>query len=58
MFSISNLFLFGSFISRIVLLFGGVSSNGFDATIVSPNVLIGGGGARSGGGIPTGGVLF
>lgn len=37
---------------------GGVSSNGFDATIVSPNVLIGGGGARSCGGIPIGGVLF
>lgn len=37
---------------------GGVSSNGFEATIVSPNVLIGGGGARSCGGIPIGGVLF
>lgn len=37
---------------------GGVSSNGFEATIVSPYVLIGGGGARSCGGIPIGGVLF
>lgn len=45
-------------LSHIGLLFGGVSSNGFDATIVSPNVLIGGGGARSGGCIAIGGVLF
>lgn len=43
---------------KLNLPLGGVSSNGFDATIVSPNVLIGGGGARSCGGIPIGGVLF
>lgn len=43
---------------HVNLPFGGVSSNGFDATMVSPKVLIGGGGARSGGGIPIGGVLF
>lgn len=45
-------------IIKIKLQVGGVSSNGFEATIVSPNVLIGGGGARSCGGIPIGGVLF
>lgn len=35
----------------------GMSSNGFDATIVSPNVLIGGGGSRSCG-VGAGGVFW